>query len=109
MPGPFLKTFEVDVQAMKVAILEYAKQTDMDSARVVAAMAEVVGLVIAVLESRGMEKAGFEDYMGSFADRARQSYRRNLANINRFVLLNPRTAEEMQQQRPWGIKLDRFE
>jgi hypothetical protein len=72
-----MRTFELDVQKVKLRILGLAEQEGLDSAIVVAAMADVLGLVAATLDARSIVgPVPFAQRMASFHERAERGYRR---------------------------------
>ena len=71
------RTFELDVQAVKLKILKYAQREDLDSAVLTAAIADVLGLTAATLDIR----AGGRDFasrMDAVIERARAAHTRVL-------------------------------
>ena len=70
-----MRTFELDVQAVKLRILRMAQKENLDSAVLVAAMADVLGLSAATLDLRGTPQE-IDARIGSFVERAKQEHRR---------------------------------
>jgi len=70
-----MRTFELDVQAVKLRILRMAQKENLDSAVLVAAMADVLGLSAATLDLRGTPQE-IDTRIGSFVERVKQEHRR---------------------------------
>ena len=80
-----LKTFEQDVYNIKIKLLKEVAKTNIDSSILVAAMADILGLVAAKIEADKspsmVQNKTFDNNIDSFIDRARASYKRN-CNLN---------------------------
>jgi len=64
-----------DAERAKMAMLQYARANNIDSAPFVAALAEVVGMIAAVLDREaGYQR--FDERMAEFTEMARASYLR---------------------------------
>ncbi|HKQ24102.1 MAG TPA: hypothetical protein VJT81_06635 [Burkholderiales bacterium] len=83
-----MRTFELDVQAVKLRILRMAEREDLDSAVLLAALADVVGLTGATADKHvGFQP--FDDRIDSFVERARAAYVRINLAMQRTSLQQP--------------------
>lgn len=69
------RSHELDVQAVKMTILHYARAQNIDSAAVAQAMAEVLGLIAVTLD-REIGRQAFDERIAEFSDVARVAYLR---------------------------------
>lgn len=68
-----MRTFEQDAENLKLRILRLAAEEDIDSAVMIAALADVLGLTAAVLDKRA-QPVDFDTRMDEIITRAKQQY-----------------------------------
>lgn len=68
---------EIDIHRMKVAIIQLAARHDADSGIFVAAMADVMGMNLALMVTKG-QAVDVDDMLGLVVERAKQSYETTL-------------------------------
>lgn len=71
-----LATEEV-IKSVKLRILSFCNAKNIDSSHVVAAMADVLGMIAAKLDNEQGVRQTLDDRMDSFYYRAKQSYARH--------------------------------
>lgn len=81
MRTPLLRTAELDVEQVRLAILKYARDRGVPPDLLIAALADLVAMVAASLDKNGAQ-IPFEERLGEFDARARQLY-------NRIGLMQP--------------------
>lgn len=69
------RTRQLDVQSVKLDILRYARDHDLDTEVLIEALAQLCGLTAAVLD-RDVCAQPFDERMAAFCERAREAYRR---------------------------------
>lgn len=71
-----MRTHVLDVEKVKLAILRFVRDNNVDSAALVEAMAEICGMTASALD-REIGHQGFDERMAAFTERAQAAYLRH--------------------------------
>ena len=74
------RSFELDVEAFKLAVLNLARARAADSEVMVAALADVLGVTAAMLDKR-LGPMPLDDRLDPFIERVRAQYRRTALSM----------------------------